>query len=510
MSNNVLEVANLSKTFGGTRALAGLSLEVQAGEVRAVLGENGSGKSTLIKILAGFHHPDPGGSVYVAGTAMPFGNSAASLGLGLRFVHQNLALVDNLSIEDNLALTNGFPVRLGLIRGITSRGRVTGALNRVGIELDPRTPVARLTPAEKTGVAVARALSGMRDDDATVLVLDEPTATLPDPEVARILEIVRAVQSNGIAVLYVTHRLEEVFKIASRVTILRDGRHLITTDLGGMTRADLVHLMVGSQLDEVHREAGNMGVVTGRPALEVVGLRTARLGGISLSVAAGDVVGVAGITGSGREELCGCIFGADPVGDGQVRVSGAIVRPLCPTTAIRHGVAYIPGDRQNLGILGPLSARENLSITNERLLSRALIDRRKERRATAEWFMRLSVRPKDGFEQPLGAFSGGNQQKLVFAKWLQRRPKVLLLDEPTQGVDVATKALLHQQLLAAAAAGAAVLVSSSDTDELAALCQRVAILHGGRITAVLTGDRITPSTISQRLLHPPENAEVLV
>ena len=509
MPSGGLEVRNLSKAFAGTRALDGLDFSVEAGEVRALLGENGSGKSTLIKILAGFHHPS-GGSVLVGGVPLAFGSAAASHGLGLRFVHQNLALVDQLSVEDNLALSTGYPVLSGVIRVRASRASAVEALRRVGLEIDPGSLVGKLTPAEKTGVAVARALRGVREDEATVLVLDEPTATLPDVEVARILQIVRTVQAMGVAVVYVTHRLEEVFQVASTVTVLQDGRHVATVPVGTLSREELVHLMVGEELDEVHRAASSIHRLEGAPALEVSGLHTARLHGVSVNVSSGEIVGVAGITGSGREELLGCIFGVHEVAEGRVVVSGTEVRGNSPRTSIGHGVAFVPAERQRLGTLASLSARENISITNDRLMSRPLLDRRYERRSTAEWFRRLKVRPQGEVERPLGLFSGGNQQKVVFGKWLQRTPRVLLLDEPTQGVDVATKALLHRNLLNAAADGAAILVSSSDSDELAALCHRVLILHDGRVVEVLEGDDVTPTAISQRLLHAPHDGRAVL
>jgi ribose transport system ATP-binding protein len=507
--NAALKVEGLSKTFGDTHALQHLALTLEPGEVRALLGENGSGKSTLIKILSGFHRPDEG-TVLVAGRAVAWGNPAASLALGLRFVHQNLGLVEHSSVEDNLALTYGFPTRFGLVRGRISRARTSSALESVGLHIAPKTPIMQLSPAERTGVAVARALLDIPGaDQAKVLVLDEPTATLPDTEVDRVVELVRAVQLRGTAVIYVTHRLEEVFRVASSVTILRDGCHVTTTSVQGLTRADLVRFMVGSELDEVQREARAIRAQTTDHVLRVDRVSAPRIRDVSLSVAPGEIVGVAGITGSGREELCATIFGAEErLGGGDVSIGGISLSSGSPRTAIKLGAAYIPADRQRLGGLASLSARENLAISNEGLMSSVLLDRKREQRDTEISFDRFRINPAGRYEQLFAQFSGGNQQRIVFAKWLQGKPKILLIDEPTQGVDVATKTLLHKQLLAAAADGAAVLISSSDTDELASLCQRVIVMHGGRIVETLAGHEVNPEAISMKLHRASKPLEV--
>src|SRR3712207_873199 len=318
-----LRATGVSKTFAGVVALDNLHLVIEHGEVHALLGENGSGKSTFIKILSGYHAPDPGGDVRVDDTEVHLGAPESSYALGCRFVHQDLGLIDSSSVLDNLFMSSGFPTRAGTVRRREAERQARIDLARVGLDhIDPHALLASLTPAVKTGVAVARAL---RADSATpvrVLVLDEPTATLPDDEVHQLLDIVRQVASRGVGVLYVTHRLDEVFDIADRASVLRDGRLVATEPTGNLTRAQLVNLLLGSELDELQAATENLHPEVGAaPVLDVADLRGGPLRGVSLAVRPGDIVGIAGITGSGRETVLGTIFGASPRKSGEVRVA---------------------------------------------------------------------------------------------------------------------------------------------------------------------------------------------
>jgi ribose transport system ATP-binding protein len=507
-----LAVTGLSKRFGASVALQDVELAIGPGEVHAVLGENGSGKSTLIKILSGFHRPDAG-TVAVAGQPLPFGNPASSYRLGARFVHQDLGLVDSIPVLDNLAIGAGFATRLGTISTRRSSERARKDLARVGLAVDPGASVGSLSPATRTGVAIARALREDPGAPVRLLVLDEPTATLPATEVERLMEIIRRVSAAGVGVLYVTHRLDEIFTIAGNVTVLRDGREVATVPTSSLDHRRLVDLLVGEELAVAHHEAetlqpererpsGLEGRPGGeRPALSLRGITAASLDGFSADFRAGQITGIAGITGSGRETVLGAVFGATGR-TGEVMTAGGVrLAPSRPDLAMRHGLAYLPADRVRNAAILSLSARENIALSSLRPFRRfGTMWRRPERRTALSWFERLSVRPPGLVDLPLESFSGGNQQKIMFAKWLRREPAVFLLDEPTQGVDVGAKAVLHAQLVQAAAAGAAIVISSSDVDELAAICQRVIVCRDGRPAADLLGGEVSARAISRECL----------
>lgn len=498
----VLEVSNLSKSFGPTTVLHSINLTLARGEVRALVGENGSGKSTLIKILSGYHEPDPGSTVRVNGNELQFGNARASASQGLCFVHQNLGLVESASVLENLFMTRGFPTRFGLIHRRQARREASEMLRKVNLELDVEMKVSDLSPAVKTGVALARVLRSSPSDKTTVLVLDEPTATLPAHEVDQLLGIVRSVAATGVAVIYVSHRLEEIFQVSDSVTIIRDGKEVLTTETSTLTNQSLLTYLLGKELEALqHHASQDIQRKTMPPLLEVLGLVSSRLNNLSLSVGSGEIVGIAGLTGSGREEFCGVVFGANEREAGEVRVGGVSVVPGRPDRAIAAGACFVSADRSRDGGFPELSARENLSITQVASYWHfPFIHRREEKAATKQWYERLQVRPRDAFEELFVRFSGGNQQKIIMGRWLQRNPKVFLLDEPTQGVDVGTKSFIHQLLIDAAAQGAAVVVSSADHEELASICDRVVIMRRGQVMRMLWGGEVTTHNISHGCL----------
>jgi ribose transport system ATP-binding protein len=502
-----LEVRSLAKSFAGNVALHPLSLRVEPGEVRALVGENGSGKSTTIKILSGNYRPEPGGEVHIAGVPLRFGSPDSSYALGARFVQQDLGLVDSSTILDNICLTAGFATRLGTVRQRELRRSIAADLAALSIDADPGTLVGELSLARKTGVAVARALRQNPRSQARLLVLDEPTATLPEDEVVHLLETIRQVAATGVAVLYVSHRLDEVFEIADSITVLRDGRKVADRAVRGLDQPALVHLLVGRELEDArsaaarHHFVGGAGPEHAVPALQVTGLSAGPLRELSVSVRAGEIVGIAGITGSGREAALASAFGSIPRLTGQVLVTGEPLAPLRPDLAIRAGVAYLPPERKILGSIQDAPALENLTLANLRpFRSRLGLRRQAEQREGREWFRRLDVRPAGALSLRLGSFSGGNQQKILFGKWLRCAPAVLLLDEPTQGVDIGAKAGLYPEILRAAGEGAAVVVASSDLDDLSVLCDRVLVLRRGRVVAELTGAAVTTEAISRECL----------
>jgi ribose transport system ATP-binding protein len=494
-----LSIVGLSKRFARNWALRDVGLEVRPGEIHALVGENGSGKSTLIKILSGYHLPEPGGRISVGGRTLSPGRPTASHRLGCRFVHQDLGLVDALSVADNLSLGVGYPQRMGTIRSGRWLAEIREALELLELDVDPNARVELLSPAARTGVALARALRQDTHGAAVVLVLDEPTASLPSPQVAQLHRMVRTVAARALGVLYVSHHLQEIFALADTVSVLRDGAKVTTSPISGLDHRALVRHMVGSELSvAAARPAAREGA---RVAMRVQGLSYGRLRDLSLRTHAGEIVGLAGIAGSGRESALSTIFGVNHRRGGSVEVRGAALGSGDPRRSIALGLAYLPPDRKlNAGMMS-LSARENFSITNLRAFWQAPLLRGRREQATAgEWFRRLDVRPDDAAERPLETLSGGNQQKVLLAKWLQRAPDVLLLEEPTQGVDIGAKALLHRHITDAAATGTSVLISSADDEELAQLCDRVIVLERGAPIVELHGASLTNSAITDASL----------
>ena len=485
MTNAVplLSIRSLSKRFGGTLALDHFDLDVRAGEVHALVGQNGSGKSTFIKVLAGFHEPDPGAVIEIDGSKASFHTPAASLAAGLRFVHQDLGLVPTMNTVENLSLgfgyDTGFAGRIHWRRaGDTARAR----MRALGYNVDVRRPVQDLAAAERTGVAIARALATA--ELARVLIVDEPTAVLPRAEVGLLFDAITRVRELGLGVIYVSHRLDEVFTIADRVTVLRDGQRVGTYPVHDLDEARLVELMVGSEsLVATDSVAAN---ICGDELLHVGRLAGSRVKDVTFGVGSGEIVGLAGLTGSGREEILRLIFGADPAVGGAVHVAGVPLAPPSPSAAMAAGVGFVPSDRHTAGSVVAMKVRENLTLTDVRRHTGRFgrLRRRDERSEVGEWIARLQISPADP-DVPFSSLSGGNQQKVVMAKWLRMKPKVLLLDEPTQGVDVHAKAIIHRMAREAATSGAAVVIASSDDDELCDTCDRVLVLRDGHVAAEL-------------------------
>jgi ribose transport system ATP-binding protein len=496
-----LSIENVAKSFAGRRVLGPVDLSISAGEIHFLLGQNGSGKSTLIKVLSGNHVPDPDSQVRVAGEPMQFGSAEASHALGCRFVHQDLGLVGSSSVLDNLSLSGGYPTVAGTIRRRAALAQARAALARVGLsDVDPRWPVFELTRAQQTGVAMARALDDGSGSAVRVLALDEPTAALPAEQVKRLLSIIRASAAEGVAIIYVTHHLDEAFELADRISVLRDGLLLATAPIADVNRDDVIHLLVGAKLEAVDSLAAQARASADDEflALRVEGLSTDQLWDISFVAREREVVGVHGLAGSGSESLLGTIFGARSRTAGRVEAMGRPVGAGRPDLAIAAGIGYLAPDRKLAGGLMGMSALENLTLAHLQPFWRRLrIHKREESKETSDWFGRLDIRPADGIKVPLATFSGGNQQKILLAKWLRLKPRILLLDEPTQGVDIGAKAEIHRQILSAAEDGAAIMIHSTDEKELVALCNRVLVLRDGRLVDELSADQLTESAINR-------------
>jgi ribose transport system ATP-binding protein len=481
-----LTMRGLSKTYAGNLALDSLFLQIRPGEIHALLGGNGSGKSTTIKILAGVVPADPGGEIVIGDTTSGVSDwtPAAAHAAGLRFVHQQPAVFPELTIAENLALGAEFPRGLGgRIDWVALNRRTAQLLERYDIKASPKTPLGALRAADRSRVAIMRALQDRDDADSGVLILDEPTAALPDAEVAHLLEALRGYAAAGQTILYVSHRLDEVLSVADRITVLRDGRKVDTVEAKGLTEGALIELIVGRPLERVFPAVNTE--VADDAAMVVRGVAGGPLRGVDLTLRKGEVLGIAGLLGSGRSELLRMLFGAYPMDSGSVLLEGKQYRPGNPDAAMKAGVAYVPEDRQVDGILAGESVRHNLSAGQGRHYFRGLRWRHRQEREDAQRSISDFLIRLLHDQQPVETLSGGNQQKVVIARWLRRRPKVLLLDEPTQGVDVGARAEIYQLVRKATARGTSVVLVVSEPEELAHAADRIAVLRGGRITTVV-------------------------
>jgi ribose transport system ATP-binding protein len=500
MMADALRIEHLSKTFAGQIALNDVSIAVASGEVHALVGQNGSGKSTLIKVLAGYHQPDPGwGQAWVNGEPLELGDGSAAHAAGIRFVHQDLGLVGMLNAIDNLAIAAGYQTAWGgRIRWRSEAARTREALSTLGLaDLDVKAPVQSLPPSQRTAIAIARALVGW-EDGARLLILDEPTATLPGPDVRRLFDVIHRLRERGVSILYVSHHLDEVFELADRVTVLRDGVRKATTAVSELDHDVLVELMVGHRIESVVSTDSAIGDT---PVLTVRGLRGRTVEGLDLDVMPGEIVGLAGITGSGREHVLGLIVGQTPREAGEIVLDGKPVDNYRPRQAMSCGAAFVPAERAVRGMIAPMNVRENLTITDVgRFVKGMRLRRKAEAEETNGWVVGLSVKTTST-ETPIGSLSGGNQQKVMFGKALRLSPRLLLLDEPTQGVDIGAKDQIHSLIERAAADGVATLVASTDTDELVRLCNRVIVLVDGRVVATLGGPEMTAELIEHTQLQ---------
>jgi ribose transport system ATP-binding protein len=501
-----LRISNLSKTFPGTRALDGVSFDVGKGEFHALLGGNGSGKSTLIKILAGVYHGDPGGTITVDGTEVAADKMtpATAKALSLHFVHQNPAVFPALSVAENLAIGSGFLTKGGRIRWNAVNRRSEAILERFDIPATPQTLVRSLRPAERAMVAIARALQDQEGESTGVLVLDEPTASLPRAEVSRLmLALIRYAQA-GQTILFVSHRLDEVIGTADKATVLRDGRLAGTVSGAEITEDRLIELIAGRPLDRVFPEMPE--VKSDELALEAEHLAGGPLRDVSFGLRRGEVLGVAGLLGSGRSELLKMIFGGYPIRSGRLRLEGRDYAPKSIGDAMDAGVAYVPEDRGGEAAFMDLSVSDNLSAALVKRYWKGLRLRHGEadgdaRSAVQEFLIRTRSE-----QDRLATLSGGNQQKVILARWLRRKPKILLLDEPTQGVDINARAEIYTLVRAAVAEGCSVLVVTSDFEELSHVSDRAIVINQGRVVGELLPPDINPVELTRLAFSTQEAA----
>ena len=518
MPVRVLQMSAISKRFPGVVALDCVDFEMSAGEIVALVGENGAGKSTLMKILAGIHRPDSG-EMLLDGAPVALHGPAEAARRGIAVIHQERELIDTLDVAGNVFLGRE-PSRGGPLRWLDRRrmhADTERELARIGAAVRASTPLRQLSAAEQQLVAIVRALSM----HARLLILDEPTSSLTARDAERLFGVLRDLRSSGTAIVYISHRLKEIERLADRAVVLRDGRNAGTLPKEAISHDRLVRLMVGRTVERSARPSGSTGPPpvgsqsdptggagslarsTGRrggPALlEVERLRTTRYPGVEVSFAVhrGEVLGIAGLIGAGRSELAEAICGIAPRLSGRILVNGGPLAIGSPRDAIRHGVCLVPEDRRRSGVVGAMSVRENVTLPALARYARlGLIARTLEGEAVRRITDALTVKAPS-IEAAVATLSGGNQQKVVLAKWLALRPRVMVFDEPTQGVDVGAKAEIHRLIRSLADEGAAVIMVSSDVEEIVAECDRVAVMHDGRVTGILSRAECTPESIMQ-------------
>ncbi|GAA0234214.1 sugar ABC transporter ATP-binding protein [Actinomadura nitritigenes] len=489
-----LSTHGITKSFGPVEVLHGIDFTAEAGSVVALLGENGAGKSTFVKILAGDHGAD-GGEVLIDGEHRRFGSVAEARSAGIRLISQEIADAGTLTVAENVVL-GAWPRRMGVVSRRETRRRAAGLLDRLRADVPLNRPVSELRLGERQIVEIARALAG----ESRCLLFDEPTAALSDVEAGRLFELIADLRDSGVAIVYITHRLDEVFRIADRACVLRDGRISLDRPVAEVTTADLVQAMVGRTV-VARRFAGSQDGPSTRES-PVLTLRDASgddFTDVSLSIAPGEVIGLYGKVGSGVSEVAETLFGMRRMARGELRLDGEALRLRTPADGIRAGVGFLPSDRQGQAVLPSRSVAENLAAPSWRRLAGrgGLMTRGREARAYRRWHEALSIRSRNTPDQSIGTLSGGNQQKVLLARWLECGSRVLVLSEPTRGVDVGARQEIYQAIRRLAADGTAVLVASSDYEDIIAVADQAAVMVRGRIVAVLGGTEITTDRLTE-------------
>lgn len=496
MTAPFLEMRNISKTFPGVKALDGVNLQIRQGEVLALAGENGAGKSTLMKILTGVYGPDPGGSILIEGQEIALRDSNHARALGIGIIYQELSVVENLSVAENLFLAREPLNRLGLLDRARMAREAREMLATIELDLDPSARVSELSVGQKQMIEIAKALA----HQSKVIIMDEPTASLSHHETRTLLRLIKRLRERNIAVVYISHRLEEIFELADHVTVLRDGRTVDTSPITNVSRDSLVRMMVDRELSDLY-PGSTVSHASEEPVLEVrdLSLRAvkgaqARIRDVNFTLHRGEILGVAGLVGSGRTEIMEMIFGMRPC-TGAIFIDGKPVTIRSPHDAIEHGIGFVTEDRKAQGLVLGMSVRENFSLTHlKRYSPFQFLQRAKEENSCKQFVSSLGIKTPDT-EQKVINLSGGNQQKIVIAKWVARNPKVLIVDEPTRGIDVGAKAEVHALLARLASQGIGIIVISSDLLEVLAVSDRILIVREGQLNGEMTREQATQERV---------------
>jgi ribose transport system ATP-binding protein len=498
-----VQITKLSKTFPGTRALNGVDLDIRSGEIHALIGGNGSGKSTLIKILCGIYQGDPGGTLRIDDSETNADESTPAIARqsGVHAVHQDLGVFLDMSVAENLALGSHYErTKLRGINWPSLKKRSESLIRRFEINAEPDTELRSLGPAVRTQVAIARALQGQADSSGGLLILDEPTASLPAHEAEMLLAQLKRYAADGQAILYVSHRLDEILAIADRVTALRDGELVGTYDASDISEKFLIELIIGDKVNAERTAEATPRASQPDVAFRARDLAVGPLTGVTFEVNKGEVVGIAGLLGSGRTELLRAIFGDLDVRSGEMELAEVGYRPHSPSDAIRAGVAYIPEDRVQDAVFRDQTIANNIAMPALRsYFKKGRVTQDRIDRDATDDIEQFLIKANDA-DALLSSLSGGNQQKVVLARWLRLKPHLLLLDEPTQGVDVGARAEIYKLVRAATDEGAAAIVVASDFEELTAVCDRIIVIRDGHIVAELSGTDMTPHRVAEQTL----------
>jgi ABC-type sugar transport system ATPase subunit len=497
----ILGLENISKSFPGVQALDGVHFEMLPGEVHALLGENGAGKSTLIKIVSGVYRPDVG-AIRIDGELVSFGDPREAQKRGVATIYQELSLYSELTVAENIFIGHAPRNRLGMVDWTSMYRRAREILASLNIhDIDVRRKVGTLTVGNRQRVEIAKALSL----NARILIMDEPTAALTEADVVRLFDIVRLLRERGVGIVYITHRLNEVFELADRVTVLRDGKYVGTKPISETNEDALINMMVGRTIDQLFPK---LDVEIGEPVLEVRNLtRRPNPRDVNLEVRAGEIVGLAGLVGSGRSELAQVIFGITPAESGEILIDGKTVQIKHPGHAMKLGIAYVPEDRGTQGLIRQMRIRENVSLAVLRsLVSGVFVNRGEERTLAEKTVGDLNIRAYS-VEQVVNKLSGGNQQKVVVGKWLASRPRVLIMDEPTRGIDVGAKAEIHRMMSELAQQGLAILMISSELPEIMGMSDRIIVMREGRAVAEFDRTEATQESVAAAMMGQTMEAE---
>ncbi|GIK39277.1 MAG: ribose import ATP-binding protein RbsA [Chloroflexota bacterium] len=487
-NNTILEMEHISKSFAGVHALRDVSFDLRPGEVHALLGENGAGKSTLIKVITGVHQPD-GGEIRLYGQPVVFHNPLESRQHGIAAIYQEPSLFPDLDIAENIFVGRQPTRGAGQIAWGRMHQDAAALLDSLGVELEPKTKARNLSVAQQQMVEIARALSV----HAKILIMDEPTSSLTLAEVDDLFRIVRQLREAGTAIVFISHRLEELFQLADRVTVLRDGAYVGTKTIGEVTTDSLIQMMVGRTLADMFPK---LDVEAGKVVLQVEGLsREGLFRDVSFELRQGEILGMAGLVGAGRTDVARAIFGIDPATGGVIKIDGQPVKITSPEQAMRLGLAYVPEDRQHHGLILPLPISQNITlpILSEFARMGWLIGQG-EQQTARQAATQMEVRAA-GLWQKARELSGGNQQKVVLAKWLTTKPRILILDEPTRGIDVGTKAAVHGLMSQLAAQGMAIIMISSELPEVLGMSDRILVMREGRLTGELSRSEATQEKV---------------
>lgn len=489
MTQTLLEMKGIYKGFSGVKVLKNVQFSLRSGEVHALMGENGAGKSTLMKILGGIHPKDEG-VIQVEGNQLSFRSPREASDLGIAMIHQELNLIPHLTVMENMFLGREFTYgKWNWMKWKKMREESQKYLDQLEVEIDPGQQVGELSVGQQQMVEIAKALSL----HAKILVLDEPTAALTNPEIESLFQVVKALKEKGVGMIYISHRMEEIFRISDRITVLRDGTYVGTRDTHETDMDELVQMMVGREIKE---RFPARSLTPGKERLRVTGLtRHGKVKDVSFSLHSGEILGLAGLMGAGRTEVADLIFGVDRLDAGEIYLDGQLVTIRRPEEAIQAGIAYVTEDRKEEGLVLNQSVKENLALPNLRRISRlGVIRKGKEQQLSDDQIKQLSIRTASA-EQLVQYLSGGNQQKVVIGKWLATQPQVLILDEPTRGVDIGAKAEIYQLMNRLAAEGLAILLISSDLPEVLGMSDRILVMHEGRINGEFTRDQATQENV---------------